>query len=96
LLQPLADAEVRIYGNMMEAASKAWQAGAGLSREYSSAEIQDFFANYGIDPEGMKAKYGELASVYENRKGDQQNFTGVQTHCGQQHFWESLTSLMVL
>ena len=73
LLQPLADAEVRIYGNMMEAASKAWQAGAGLSREYSSAEIQDFFANYGIDPEGMKAKYGELASVYENRKGDQQN-----------------------
>jgi hypothetical protein len=73
LLQPLADAEVRIYGQMMEAASKAWQAGAGLSREYSSAEIQDFFANYGVNPEATKAKYGELASVYENRKGDEQN-----------------------
>jgi hypothetical protein len=73
LLQPLADAEVRIYKQMMEAASKAWQAGAGLSREYSSAEIQDFFANYGVNPEATKAKYGELASVYENRKGDEQN-----------------------
>lgn len=73
LLQPLADAEVHIYGNMMEAASKAWQAGAGLSREYSSAEIKDFFANYGVNPEATKAKYGELASVYENRKGDEQN-----------------------
>lgn len=73
LLQPLADAEVRIYGQMMEAASKAWQAGAGLSREYSSAEIKDFFANYGVNPEATKAKYGELASVYENRKGDEQN-----------------------
>jgi hypothetical protein len=73
LLQPLADAEVRIYKQMMEAASKAWQAGAGLSREYSSAEIKDFFANYGVNPEATKAKYGELASVYENRKGDEQN-----------------------
>lgn len=73
LLQPLAYAEVRIYGNMMEAASKAWQAGAGLSREYSSAEIKDFFANYGVNPEATTAKYGELASVYENRKGDEQN-----------------------
>lgn len=73
LLQPLADAEVRIYGNMMEMASKAWQAGAGLSREYSSAEIQDFFANYGVNPDATTAKYGELASVYENRKGDTQN-----------------------
>jgi hypothetical protein len=58
---------------MMEMASKAWHAGAGLSREYSSAEIKDFFANYGIDPEGTAAKYSELASVYENRKGDEQN-----------------------
>jgi hypothetical protein len=73
LLQPLADAEVRIYGNMMEMASKAWQAGAGLSREYSTNEMRDFFANYGVDPEGTAAKYSELASVYENRKGDTQN-----------------------
>ena len=73
LLQPLADAEVRIYSNMLSAASKAWQAGAGLSREYSTDEMRDFFANYGIDPEGTAAKYGELASVYENRKGDEQN-----------------------
>lgn len=73
LLQPLADAEVRIYSNMLSAASKAWQAGAGLSREYSTDEMRDFFANYGIDPEGTAAKYGELASVYESRKGDAQN-----------------------
>lgn len=73
LLQPLADAEVRIYGNMMEMASKAWQAGMGLSREYSSAEIKDFFANYGIDPEGTAAKYGELVGVYEDRKNDTLN-----------------------
>lgn len=73
LLQPLADAEIRVYENMLEKASEAWQAGAGLSRKYSTAEMRDFFANYGVDQAGTTAKYGELASVYENRKGDTQN-----------------------
>ena len=73
LLQPLADAEIAIYGNMMEKAVDAWQAGSELSRKYSSAEVQDFFANYGTDAEGMKAKYPELAGVYENRKNDAAN-----------------------
>ena len=75
LLQPLADAEIAVYSNMMEAASKAWQAGTNglLSREYSTAEMTDFFANYGTNPEAMKAKYPELQAVYETRKGDAQN-----------------------
>lgn len=73
LLQPLADAEVRVSSNMLDAASKAWQAGAGLSREYSTEEMRDFFANYGVNPTATAEKYGELASVYENRKGDKQN-----------------------
>lgn len=75
LLQPLADAEIAVYSNMMEAASKAWQAGTNglLSREYSTAEMTEFFANYGTNPEAMKAKYPELQAVYETRKGDTQN-----------------------
>lgn len=75
LLQPLADAEIAVYSSMMEAASKAWQAGSNglLSREYSTAEMTDFFANYGTNPEAMKAKYPELQAVYETRKGDAQN-----------------------
>lgn len=73
LLQPLADAEIAIYGNMMNKATDAWQAGANLSRKYSSAEVQEFFANYGTDAAGMAAKYPELAGVYENRKNDAAN-----------------------
>ena len=73
MLQPLADAEVRIYGDMLAKASTAWQAGAGLSREYSVDEMREFFANIGTDTAGMTAKYGELASVFNNRKGDKQN-----------------------
>ena len=68
MLQPLADAEVRIYGDMLAKASAAWQAGAGLSREYSTDEMREFFANIGTDTAGMIAKYGELASVFKNRK----------------------------
>ena len=73
MLQPLADAEIRVYSNMLSEASKAWQSGNNLSRQYSVDEMREFFANYGTNPEAMKAKYGELASVYENRKGDKQN-----------------------
>lgn len=73
LLQPLADAEVRIYGNMLETASTAWQMGQGLSRIYTTDEMREFFANYGTDTAGMTEKYSELARVYESRKGDKQN-----------------------
>jgi hypothetical protein len=73
MLQPLADAEISIYSNMLEKASEAWQAGAGLSRMYSTDEMREFFANYGTDTAGMTAKYAELARVYETRKGDKQN-----------------------
>ena len=73
LLQPLADAEISVYSNMLEKASEAWQAGTGLSRNYSTDEMREFFANYGTNTEGMKSKYGELASVYENKKSDTQN-----------------------
>ena len=45
----------------------------GLSRKYSSAEVQDFFAYYGTNPASAAAKYPELASVYENKKGDATN-----------------------
>lgn len=75
LLQPLADAEIRVYTNMMNEAAKEWQAGTGglLSRQYSTAEMTDFFANYGTNPAGMAAKYPELQAVYKTRKGDTQN-----------------------
>ncbi len=73
LLQPLADAEIATYKSMMDAASASWQAGSGLSRQYSTAEVTDFFRMYGTDAAGAAAKYPELQSVYETRKGDAQN-----------------------
>ena len=75
LLEPLAQAEVAVYSNMLNTAVEAWQAGNSdlLSRKYTTAEMTEFFSNYGTDPEGMKAKYGELANVYENRQNDESN-----------------------
>ena len=71
LLQPLADAEVAVYGEMMNKAIDAWQAGTGLNR--SREDIIDFFTNYGTNPQGMTAKYADIANVYENFKADAQN-----------------------
>lgn len=71
LLQPLADAEVAVYGDMVSKAIDAWQAGTGLNR--SKEDIIDFFKNYGTNPQGMTAKYADIANVYENFKGDAQN-----------------------
>ena len=73
LLEPLAQAEIGVYSNMLDKAVDAWQAGTRLSRKYSTDEMREFFSQYGTNPDAMKAKYGELASVYENRKGDAQN-----------------------
>lgn len=73
LLQPIADAEVEVYGNMMEKAMAAWQAGTGLSRNYSTAEMTEFFSKIGTEYDKMASKFPELMNVYENMKGDAQN-----------------------
>ena len=75
ILEPLANAEIEVYTNMLDKAIEEWQAGNSqyLSRKYSNAEVNEFFTNYGTDKAGMTAKYGELASVYENRKNDKTN-----------------------
>lgn len=71
LLQPIADAQVAVYGDMVDKAISAWQAGTGLNR--SKEEIMEFFQNYGTQPGAMAAKYSDIANVYENFKGDAQN-----------------------
>jgi hypothetical protein len=71
LLQPIADAQVAVYGDMVDKAISAWQAGTGLNR--SKEEIMEFFQNYGTQPGAMAAKYADIANVYENFKGDAQN-----------------------
>lgn len=81
LLTPLAEAEVNVYSDMVEAAVTAWQAGNSdlLSRKYTSDEMREFFSMYGTDPNAAKAKYGELANVYENRQNDETNSLIVET-----------------
>lgn len=73
LLQPIADAEVRVYGNMLNKAVAAWQAGNELDREYSVAEMTEFFSKIGTEYEKMQQKFPDLMRVYETRKGDAQN-----------------------
>lgn len=81
LLEPIANAEVAVYQNMLNSAVEAWQAGNMdiLSRQYTTAELTDFFSMYGTDAAGAKAKYGELASVYETRQNDEFNMLIVDT-----------------
>lgn len=73
LLQPIADAEVAVYGNMVQKAVEAWQAGNELDREYSVAELTEFFSKIGTEYEKMQKKFPDLMRVYEKRKGDAQN-----------------------
>ena len=75
LLEPLAQAEISLYSGLLDQAAATWQAGNSqyLSRVYSSAELSEFFTNYGTDKAGMEAKYGELAWVYENKHNDASN-----------------------
>lgn len=73
LLQPIADAEVKVYSNMLKEAVKAWQAGNELDREYSVAELTEFFTKIGTEYEKMQEKFPDLMRVYETRKGDIQN-----------------------
>lgn len=73
LLEPIAQAEVKVYGNMLKYAIKAWAAGTDLDREYSEAEMTEFFSKVGTAYEEMERKFPDLMRVYEKRKGDAQN-----------------------
>ena len=73
LLEPIAEAEVRTYGNMMNIAIEAWQAGTDLDRIYSTEEVVEFFSKIGTETDAMKEKYADLFRVFNNRKGDKQN-----------------------
>lgn len=73
ILQPIADAEVATYSNMMQMAMKAWQAGTDLEREYSTEEMTEFFSKIGTEYDKMAEKFPYLMRVYETRKGDENN-----------------------
>jgi hypothetical protein len=73
ILQPIADAEVATYSNMMQMAMKAWQAGTDLEREYSTEEMTEFFSKIGTEYDKMAEKFPDLMRVYETRKGDENN-----------------------
>ena len=71
LLEPLYKAEIETRKNMLDEAVEAWLAGSGVTA--TTQEVADFFANYGIDPEGAAAANPELKRIYEERKGDKAN-----------------------
>lgn len=71
LLQPLADAEVKVYGDMLGKAIGAWQAGTGLNR--TEAEIIEFFTKIGTNAEEMAAKFPDINDIFNNFKGDKTN-----------------------
>ena len=73
ILQPIADAEVRVYGDMLQAAITQWQTGVDLDRMYSVDEMTEFFTKIGTEYDKMAAKFPELMRVYETRKSDTQN-----------------------
>lgn len=73
LLQPIADAEVAVYGNMLNEAVKAWQAGMELDRVYSTDEMVEFFSKIGTEYDKMAQKFPDLMRVYDTRKGDATN-----------------------
>ena len=73
LLQPIAQAEIDTYSNMLNAAVDLWQAGTGITAKRTTDELVEFFTNYGTNAAGMTAKFPDLAAIYENKKGDKQN-----------------------
>lgn len=73
LLEPIAKAEVQVYGKMLNEAIRAWQAGNDLDRVYSTEEIVEFFSKIGTEYDKMAAKFPDLMRVYETRKGDATN-----------------------
>ena len=71
LLKPIADAEVAIYGDMLDKAVTKWQAGTGLNR--TKDEILEFFENIGTNAQAMAAKFPDIYDIFQNKKGDKQN-----------------------
>ena len=71
LLKPIADAEVAIYGDMLDKAVTKWQAGTGLNR--TKDEILEFFENIGTNAQAMAAKFPDIYDIFLNKKGDKQN-----------------------
>lgn len=71
LLEPLYQAEIETRRTMLDAAVKAWMAGSGVTA--STADVVDFFTNYGTDAAGAAARNPELARIYETRKADKTN-----------------------
>ena len=73
LLEPIADAEVRVYGDMREKALLAWQKGTSLDRIYSTDEMVEFFSFIGTNAAEMEKKFPDLYKVFQTEKGDKQN-----------------------
>lgn len=73
ILKPIADAEVAVYGNMLQAAITQWQTGVELDRTYSVDEMTEFFSKIGTEYDKMQQKFPDLMRVYETRKSDKQN-----------------------
>jgi len=73
LLQPIADAEIEVYKKILSTSIKEWQAGTNLNR--TEAEILEFFHNIGTNAEAMMAKFPDIYSVFNNKKGDKTNQT---------------------
>lgn len=71
LLQPIADAEIAVYQNMLNKAIEGWQAGTGLNR--TADEIVEFFTYIGTNAEAMAAKFPDIYDVFNNKKGDKTN-----------------------
>lgn len=71
LLQPIADAEIAVYQDMMNKAIAGWQAGTGLSR--TADEIIEFFTYIGTKAQEMAAKFPDIYDVFQNKKGDSTN-----------------------
>lgn len=71
LLQPIADAEIEVYRNMMSTAITEWTAGTNLNR--TQDEIVEFFMNIGTNAQAMAAKFPDIFSVFNSKKGDKTN-----------------------
>lgn len=71
LLQPIADAEIAVYQNMLNKAIEGWQAGTGLNR--TADEIVEFFTYIGTNAEAMAAKFPDIYDIFQNKKGDKTN-----------------------
>lgn len=73
LYEPIAEAEKAVYKKILSTAVKEWQAGTNLNR--TEAEIIEFFHNIGTNAEAMMAKFPDIYSVFNNKKGDKTNQT---------------------